>query len=82
MSGLSLAARLDLAARGAHIGLPHSRQFPLGRGFNVQVFDEDRLTFAWRCPRESNARFIAAGLRRDLLRNCWTKVGPARRQRV
>jgi len=49
---------------------------------DVQVFDEDRLTFAWRCPRESNARFIAAGLRRDLLRNCWTKVGPARRQRV
>jgi hypothetical protein len=31
----------------------------LGRGLNVQVFDDNRLTFAWRCP-ESNARFVVA----------------------
>lgn len=45
-----------------------------GRGFNVQVFDDERLTFAWRCPRESHARFVAASLRRDHLRAGWKEV--------
>src|SRR5262249_32726055 len=52
------------------------------RGFDVQILDGDRLMFAWRCPRESNARFIAASLRRDHLRNGWTEAGSLRRERV
>jgi hypothetical protein len=76
----NVCARLDLRA-DTLTGRIRDKSH-LGRGFSVQLFDDNRLTFAWRCPRESNARFVAASLRHDHLRNGWTESGSARREHV
>jgi hypothetical protein len=47
----------------------------------VQIFDDDWLTFAQRCPLEVSARFLAANLKRDFLHNGWT-TGAARHELV
>jgi hypothetical protein len=41
-------------------------------GWDVQVFEDDWLSFAQRCPLESAARFLAASLKRERLREGWT----------
>jgi hypothetical protein len=43
-------------------------------GWEVQVFEGDSMSFAQRCQSEAAARFVAASLRRDKLRDGWTEI--------
>jgi hypothetical protein len=40
-------------------------------GWDVQLFETERLMFAQRCPTERSARYLAASIRRERLRDGW-----------
>jgi hypothetical protein len=54
----------------------------LGRGITVQIFDDDWLMFAQRCPLDGSARSLTASLKRDFLRHGWTSGSGAARREV